>query len=69
MFGSKNLLDIPARHRSKFVTSLMEILFTVEERKTGIIAEETSKSLKNRLDPQRVALLKGKFNHLYIKNT
>jgi hypothetical protein len=60
MFETKNLLDTPATSRSKYVTALMEILFTKEERQTGIIADENSKSLKHKLDPERVSLLKGK---------
>ena len=63
MFGEKNLLDVVASSQSKYVTALMEILFTGEEMKRGLIFEGKSISKRSKLDATRVNLLKGALYH------
>ena len=59
LFQNQNLIDIHASSMSKYVTRLMEILFTSEERKVGYIIEEGSTSKRTALDENRVKILKG----------
>ena len=70
LFESNNLLDTDASSQSKFVTAIMEKLFTAQERLTGIIADDKSVSKRTRLYPERVAILKGKIHLLmyYLVN-
>ena len=63
MFGDRNLLSIAAPSKTKYITSLMEILFTTEERLTSIIIEpgKRSRSTRKALDNERVEHLKSNF--------
>ena len=61
-FGDKNLIAVHASTCPKYVTKLMEILFTVEERKNGLpSADGISTSKRTPLDKDKVQLLKGNF--------
>ena len=63
MYEGINLLNIAATCKTKFITALMEILFTPEERKAGIIIEtgkKKSRSERTPLDKKRVEHLKSK---------
>ena len=59
MFGEKNLLNVRASTQSKYESALMEILFTIEEMKTGLIVEGKSTTKRTKLDITRVNLFKG----------
>jgi len=61
MWKDKNLLDLPADSETKFITGLMETMFTLEERLTGIIGPIVKNSLKIELDQERVDLFKGRY--------
>jgi hypothetical protein len=60
MFENINLINFSAQSRKKYVTLLMEILFTQKERSEGYIIEGKSTSQRKPLDLARVKLLKGK---------
>ncbi|CAF0916051.1 unnamed protein product [Brachionus calyciflorus] len=59
-YGDKNLLNIQATTWNKYVTGLMEVLFTFDERLKGRIYGENSKKEPKRipLSPNHVELLK-----------
>ncbi|CAF0887295.1 unnamed protein product [Brachionus calyciflorus] len=59
-YGDKNLLNIQATTWNKYVTGLMEVLFTFDERLKGRIYGENSKKEPKRipLSPNRFELLK-----------
>ena len=59
IYNNKNLLDIHASCMSKYVTKLMEIMFTPEERNVGYIMTEGSKSKRTPLDQTKIQILKG----------
>ena len=59
MFSEKKLRDVRARTQSKYVSAPIEILFTIEEMKTGLIVESKSTSKRTKLDITRVNLFKG----------
>ena len=46
---------------NKYVTEVMKVLFTDEERNGGYIIEDKSLSKRRALDPDRVELLKSMF--------
>ena len=58
MYNSKNLLDIAANCQNKYVTALMDLLFTKDEQKLGLIIDDNSTSKRVQLDPERVKLIK-----------
>lgn len=62
MWNGKNMLDIAASSWNKYITSLMEILFSEEERTNGIIIlpGQTTKSKRYPLESERVEILKSK---------
>ena len=62
LFKGKNLLDVHTSSSSKYVTKLMEILFTKEELHVGYIKAEKSTSKREDLDNERVEILKGMQN-------
>jgi len=59
---SKKLLDVHTSSSSKYVTKLMEILFTKEELQVGYIKAEKSTSKREDLDNERVEILNGMQN-------
>ena len=64
MHNGKNLVAIHASAMNKYFTTLMTILFTEEELKSGLIIEKGSKSKRDALDNERVNKLK---EALFIK--
>ena len=65
MWKDKNLLDLPADSDTKYITGLIEIMFTHEERLTGIIGPIVKSNnkicTKIELDQERVDLFKGRY--------
>jgi len=59
IYKNKNLLDVHASSISKYVTKLMEILFTKDELFDGYIKAENSNSKRTDLDKDRVLILQG----------
>jgi hypothetical protein len=66
MSTSLNLLEIFASQQNKYVTALMEALFTAEEMNQGYIKEGEHLSTRANLDPERINLLKRMFPHLNL---
>jgi hypothetical protein len=62
MFKGKDLVAEFASKENKYITHIMKILFTEQERMSGLIIENTvnNKSDRRPLDLDRVKLLKGK---------
>ncbi|CAF1125879.1 unnamed protein product [Brachionus calyciflorus] len=60
MWNGKNLLDIPASSWNKYLTALMDVLFTKDEMKTGVVIlpGEITKSTRPRLSEEKCELLK-----------
>ncbi len=60
LFDGRNLLAIESPSHSKYITNMMRVLFSEQERKRGIILTKKSKrnGNKERLDKERVKLLK-----------
>ncbi|CAF0876298.1 unnamed protein product [Brachionus calyciflorus] len=59
-YKGTNLLGIHATSWNKYITKLMDLLFTVEERKNGLLlGDKPSKSNRRPLSPDRVRLLKS----------
>jgi hypothetical protein len=61
MYNGLNLLDIWASQQNKYVTALMEALFTPEEMDKAYIKEGEHQSTRTNLDPERIKLLKRAF--------
>ncbi len=68
MYNDINLLEFDSRNPSKYVTRLMQALFTFEEHRTSIIMTDRSKNNgnKRKLDNDRVNLLKRKLLYYYF---
>ena len=60
LYNGKNLIRIPASQFNKYITALMEVLFSEDELAKGYIIEGKSTSERTPLDLDRVKLLKGK---------
>ena len=60
LYQNKNLLDEHASSISKYVTKIMEILFTNEELRFGYIKAKGSNSTRIDLNEEKVQILKGK---------
>lgn len=63
MHEKRNLLNVQASALNKYVTALMEILFTENELANGIIKDKNSQSKKEALDLKRVDLLTSNLNN------
>jgi hypothetical protein len=66
MYNGLNLLDIWASQQNKYVTALMEALFTPEEMDKAYIKEGEHQSTRTNLDPERIKLLKRAYLHLCL---
>ena len=62
-FGNQNLVAIRASSTSKFVTKVMERMFTKEELARGYWKDENSKSRSQALDKTKIDLLQGKYSN------
>ena len=62
MYNGINLLNFPDSSKSKYIISLMEFLFTEEERNNGITLLPNGKTSSKRqlLDKERMEHLKSK---------
>ncbi len=58
MWQGENLIHVNASAPNKYVTCLMEKLFTHEERLNGYIVEGASTTERNHLDNEKIAILK-----------
>ena len=61
MYNGKNLVDISASNTTKYVTQIMDLMFTKEELANGYIIEGNSRSKRDALDIGKIELLRSKF--------
>jgi hypothetical protein len=61
LFNGKNLIRLPASQFNKYITALMEVLFTEDELIKGYIIEGKTSSERTPLNLERVQILKGSF--------
>ena len=59
MYNDKNLVDVSASSTSKYVTQVMDILFTKDELSNGYIVEGNSRSKREPLEMSKIELLRG----------
>jgi hypothetical protein len=60
MHNGLNLVGVAASSNTKFINRLMEILFSEQERRLGLIIDGQSVSQRQKLDGDRVKKLKSK---------
>ena len=63
IYNGENLLELDGTVLNKYV--IMETLFTREELNTGLIKGEGSRSKKEKLDDQKVDILKDAVKHKF----
>ncbi|CAF0817570.1 unnamed protein product [Brachionus calyciflorus] len=61
MYNNKNLVDVSASSTAKYVTQVMDILFTKDELSNGYIIEGSSRSKREALDLSKIELLRDAF--------
>ena len=66
MFNNQNLVDVSESSTAKYVTQVMDILFTKDELSNGYIIEGSSWSKREALDLSKIELLRGNFINLFL---
>ncbi|RNA38750.1 hypothetical protein BpHYR1_037104 [Brachionus plicatilis] len=61
IYNGKNLVDISASNTTKYVTQIMDLMFTKEELANGYIIEGNSRSKRDALDIGKIELLRDAF--------
>ena len=66
MFNNQNLVDVSESSTAKYVTQVIDILFTKDELSNGYIIEGSSWSKREALDLSKIELLRGNFINLFL---